>query len=258
MIKPTLFSVFYGFKRMQRETLKKVDVVLVQTVKEAEDLKRTFDVDFKWFKVLNGVGKGFTNPKAFNNPFDFENYIMCVGRIEPRKNQLSIIKAVKKFRDENNVNANLVLLGRMSPTKHFEYNRYIRKYLKNCDWVYLLDRGVSYNDLPSYYHFAKVCVSASWFETTGLTSLEALYCGTNTVASGLRAKEYLGGYASFCKPDDIESIKEAIKKEYFAQRPVLDEKVREEYTWENAAKRTLEIYKDLLKDTLEEKVSRKK
>ncbi|MBW6441312.1 glycosyltransferase [Patescibacteria group bacterium] len=251
MIKPTFYSVFYGFKKMQRETLKKVDAVLVQTVKEAEDLKRTFDVDFKWYKVLNGVGKPFIDPKPFKNPFDFENYIMCVGRIEPRKNQLSIIKAVEKFRDEENVDVQLVLIGKVSPTKHFEYNLLIDKLLKKNKWIHQLDAGITYANLPSYYHFAKVCVSASWFETTGLTSLEALYCGTNTVAAGMRAKEYLGSYASFCNPDDINSIKEALKKEYFAQRPVLNEKTRKDYTWKNAAEKTLDVYNNVLKNISE-------
>jgi glycosyltransferase involved in cell wall biosynthesis len=248
MIKPTFFSVFYGFKKMQRETLKKVDAVLVQTVKEAEDLKRTFGVDFKWHKILNGVGKPFIDPKPFKNPFDFENYIMCVGRVEPRKNQLSIIKAVKKLREEENLDFNLVLIGKVSPFKHFEYNFLIDKLLKENKWIHQIEHSINYADLPSYYHFAKVCVSASWFETTGLTSLEALYCGTNTVASGMRAKEYLGGYASFCQPDDIDSIKEAIKKEYYAPRPQLDEKIRKDYTWENAAEKTLEVYEGIIKN----------
>jgi len=247
MIKPTLYSVFHGFKRMQKETLEMADAVLVQTVKEAEDLKRTFGVDFEWYKILNGVGKAFIDPKPFKNPFDFENYIMCVGRIEPRKNQLNIIKAVEKFRKESGEDVKLVLIGKESPTKHFEYNLLINKLLKKHKWIYRIDNNINYSDLPSYYHFAKVCVSASWFETTGLTSLEALFCGANTVAAGLRAREYLGGYASFCEPDNVDSIKEAIKSEYYSPRPVLDEKIREEYTWRNAAEKTLEVYKTVLK-----------
>lgn len=247
MIKPTFFSIFYGFKKMQRETLKKADAVLVQTVKEAEDLKRTFEVDFNWRKVLNGVGKPFIDPKPFKNPFDFEDYIMCVGRVEPRKNQLSIIKAVKKFREETGLDVKLVLIGKVSPFKHFEYNFLIDKLLKKYDWIHQFEGIISYSDLPSYYHFAKVCVSASWFETTGLTSLEALFCGTNTVAAGMRAKEYLGGYASFCQPDDINSIKEAIKKEYYAERPILKENIRKDYTWKNAAEKTLEVYEEIIK-----------
>jgi len=261
MAKPTIYSVFHGFKNMQRETLKRADAVLVQTVKEAEDLKRTFEIDFEWYKVLNGVGKAFIDPKPFKNPFDFENYVMCVGRIEPRKNQLNVIKAVKKFREETESDVPLVLIGKASPYKHFEYNLLIDRLIKNNKWIHRIDNSINYTELPSYYHFAKVCVSASWFETTGLTSLEALYCGTNTVASGLRAKEYLGGYASFCQPDDIDSIKDAIKKEYETPRPVLDEKIRKDYTWKNASEKTLEVYKKVIKkrsENLLEKNSKKR
>jgi len=246
LVKPTLWSVFKGFKNMQEEVLRSSDMVLVQTVKEAEDLKRTFEVDFKWEKVLNGVGRPYIEAKEWEKKFKFDNYIICVGRIEPRKNQLSVIKAVEKLREETKLDIHLVLVGQMSLLKHFEYNRLVKKCFEKYSWIHHIN-GVPYKDLPSYYHFAKVGVSASWFETTGLTSLEALYCGTNAVASGLRAKEYLGGYASFCEPDNIESIKNALKKEYFAPRPVIDEKIKSEYTWENAAKKTLEVYKQVLK-----------
>lgn len=245
MIKPTITSVFKGFKNMQREVLEETDMVLVQTVKEAEDLKRTFEVEFKWEKVLNGVGRAYIEAKEFEKVFKFDNYIICVGRVEPRKNQISVVEAVRRLREETSLDIHLVLVGKMSVIKHFEYNQLMKEIFKKYNWVHHVN-GVPYNDLPSYYHYAKVCVSASWFETTGLTSLEALYCGTNAVACGLRAKEYLGGYASFCSPDNIDSIKNAIKKEYFAPRPVIDEKIREEYTWENAAKRTLEVYKKVL------------
>lgn len=245
MLRPTITSVFKGFKNMQREVLEMSDMVLVQTVREAEDLKKTFDVEIKWEKVLNGVGRAYIEAKEFDKIFKFDNYIICVGRVEPRKNQISIIKAVEKLREETSLDLHLVLVGQMSVIKHFEYNQLMKECFKKYSWIHHVN-SVPYKDLPSYYHFAKVCVSASWFETTGLTSLEALYCGTNAVASGLRAKEYLGGYASFCLPDDAESIKNAIKKEYFAPRPAIDERIRAEYTWENAAKRTLEIYKKVL------------
>lgn len=247
-LKPTVFSVLHGFKKMQREILEMSDAVLVQTVKEAEDLKRTFEVDFKWYKVFNGVGKPFIDLKKLKPPFDFKDYIMCVGRIEPRKNQLSVIKAVKEFREENDLNVQLVLIGKTSTFKHFEYNFLIDRLLKENKWIHQVENVISYTYLPAYYIYAKVCVSASWFETTGLTSLEALFCGTNTVAAGLRAKEYLGGYASFCQPDDISSIKDAIKKEYYAQRPVLKGNIRKDYTWKNAAEKTLEVYKDIIKE----------
>lgn len=243
---PTLYTMVKGFKNTQREVLEMSEICLVQTVKEAEDLKRTFDVDIKWKKVMNGVGDPFIHQKDLKNTLEFENYILCVGRIEPRKNQLNIIKAVEKLRKEEGKDFRLVFIGSISNMKHFEYNSLFNSLVKEHDWITHVRFGVNYQNIPSFYKYAKVGVSASWFETTGLTSLEALYCGTNAVAAGMRAREYLGSYASYCEPDDVDSIKEAIKKEYYAKRPKLSESVKEEYTWENAAKQTLEVYKEVL------------
>lgn len=242
---PTLYTIIKGFKNTQREVLEMAKMCLVQTVKEASDLEETFDVDIEWKKILNGVGEVFINQRDLKNKFNFDDYIICVGRVEPRKNQLNIIKAVKKLREEIGRDIRLVLVGTVGGLKHFEYNMIFKNLVKENDWITHVER-VEYEAMPSYYKFAKVGVSASWFETTGLTSLEALYCGTNAVASGMRAREYLGKYASYCAPDDVESIKEAIKKEYSAKRPVLSESIKREYTWENAAKKTLEVYREVL------------
>jgi glycosyltransferase involved in cell wall biosynthesis len=144
----------------------------------------------------------------------------------------------------NKKNIDLVFVGRKSTLRHFEYIYRFNKKLKQKDWIHHLE--LPYEQMPTIYKFAKVCVSASWFETTGLTSLEALFCNTNAVASGERAKEYLGHYVSYCEPDNIESIQSAIAKEYFAPRPNVPSEDLKSYTWENAAKQTLEVYKSLI------------
>jgi glycosyltransferase involved in cell wall biosynthesis len=244
---PTFYSIIHGFKRMQKETLQMADAVLVQTNKEAEDLRRTFGVPIKWVKIPNGVSACFINTGDFSNNLGIEDYVISVGRIEPRKNQLTIIKAIKKLREETGRDIKLLFIGGMQKLKHFEYTYYFKKELKNNPWIVHID-SVPYSDMPSYYHFAKVCVSASWFETTGLTSLEALLCGTNAVASGDRAKEYLLSNASYCSPEDVNSIEAAIKEEYFAPRPLIADEIRKEYTWSNAAAKTFAVYRSILGD----------
>lgn len=245
--KPTLTSMFIGLKNMQKMALEFADVVLVQTELEAHDLTNTYGVDIKWFVVPNGVGAQFlefTNSSqsaGLKSPTGLHDYIVCVGRIEARKNQLSVIDAVELVRKKHNIDVPLVLVGRRSKLKHAEYIYRFERRISKLSWLKFLEE-VPYEDMPAIYHFAKVCVSASWFETTGLTSLEALFCGTNAVAAGSRAQEYLGDNASYCEPDDIHSIATAIAKEYFAPRPDISGSVLQEYTWENAAKKTLEIY----------------
>lgn len=230
---------------MYKWVLENSNIVLVQTVREAADLKDTYGVEIKWAKVSNGVGQVFLDKYTSDTALGIRNYVLCVGRIEPRKNQLSIIEAVKKLRAETKEDIKLVFVGAKSKHKHYEYFYRFNKELDENHWIKHIN-FMNYESMPSLYADSKVCVSASWFETTGLTSLEALMCGANAVASGDRAKEYLGEYASYCDPGDVESIKEAIKKEYYAPRPDLSETFKNSYTWKNTAKETLEAYNSLL------------
>lgn len=247
---PTLVSLVIGLKNMHKQTLTMADVVLVQTTAEAADLKETYGVDFIWKKIPNGVGSHFLNVTNFENTLGLENYIVCVGRVEPRKNQLHIIEAVKKFREKHDLDVKLIIAGSRVGERHFEYNFLFDKEVAANNWI-ILPGAIPYEKMPSVYHFAKVCVSASWFETTGLTLIEALFCGTNAVASGDRAKEYLGDLVSYCRPDDIASIEQAIEYEYFAKRPTIPENMRYSYTWENAARLTKEVYGELLNNKVE-------
>jgi len=245
-IAPTLKGAVFGYRRSQKEALLLSDIVLVQTNCEARDLKNTYGVDFRWEKVVNGVSERFLLVRNFQNTLGFKDYIICVGRIEARKNQLNIIEAAKLLRGEKGFeDTRLVFLGRRSE----HHKSYVAKFdlaLKENNWM-LHPGFVPQEGIPSYYHFAKVCISASWFETTGLTSLEALFCGTNIVASGERAKELLGDLAVYCDPCDINSIASSLKEAYLRPVTPVPENFRKEYTWENAAKQTLEVYNSLFR-----------
>lgn len=245
-LKPTLYSMILGLKSMNRKVIELSDYVLTQTKLEANDLKSTYNIDFDWEVVPNGVSEVFLEKKKFTNLFEFENYIVCVGRIEPRKNNLNVIAAVKQLRKELNKDIKLVFVGKKS-NKHAEFTKLFDMEVKENDWIIFKDY-LSYSSMPSVYKYAKVCVSASWFETTGLTLLEALFMGTNAVSTSPRAKEILGDFCSYCEPDNIDSISKAILKEYHNNRPKLPESFRKEYSWENTAKKTIEIYKKVLND----------
>lgn len=241
-----LLSVFIGLKNMHKYVLEVSDFVFVQTELEKNDLEKTYGVKLKnWRIISNGVGDQFLNKSNFKNPFNFNDYIISVGRIEPRKNQLKIIEAVTKFRELSKKDIQLVFIGKTNRINHFEYTYKFEKLLKNNDWIHHIEK-VPYEKIPNYFAFSKVCVSASWFETTGLTLLDALFCGTNAVASGDRAKEILGDLVSYCSPDNIDSIVSAINEQYYAKRVHLPENMRREFTWKNTAKKTLIAYNELL------------
>lgn len=248
---PTMLSLYDGFRNEQKKVLDLSDVVVVQTEEEARNLREDYKTDFKWKKIVNGVGEVFflQNSEKFISE---ENYILTVGRIEARKNQLRIIEAVKKFREEDKVDVKLVVIGeRNSRNPEFLY-RFERK-LKKYDWVLYFPK-VPYAKMPQVFRGAKVCVSASWFETTGLTLLEAVISGCNVVSplggTGKRVREYLHEIPYYCDIVDISSIKEAIKKAYYAKRPEVALEYKENFTWASVAKELVAVYNYLLKEKL--------
>ncbi len=251
---PTLLSMFMGLKNMHTKTLNLADYVLVQTNFEAKDLEETYGVKLKWSKVPNGVGEQFIQgdyDETFFNEVQrehalSEDYIICVGRIEPRKNQLSIIEAVAKLRELGKTNADLLFVGTQSSKNHLEYVLRFRAALRKYPWVKFVGY-VPYIKMPVMFKHAKVCVSASWFESTGLTSIEALFCGTNAVAAGIPAHECLGDLVTYCEPQDVASISNAVEIELSKNRPNAPGEFLADYTWTNAAKKTLAVYNEILK-----------
>lgn len=238
---PAIYALSMGLKNLHAQTLGLADIVLVQTLKEAQDLKETYKTDFKWEKVSNGVGDVFLSDKVHDeNYFPFKDYIVCVGRIESRKNQLSVITAVENLRAATGDNLQLVFVGKASQTNASYVSKFLKE-VKQRDWITHID-WIDYNRMPVVYSNAKVAVSASFFETTGLTLLEALYSKCNAVATGPRAQEVLGEYASYCNPVDISSIEQAISAELAKPRPLLPKNYAEEYTWKKVALKTLDVY----------------
>jgi glycosyltransferase involved in cell wall biosynthesis len=104
--------------------------------------------------------------------------------------------------------------------------------------------------LLMYYQKAKVHVLPSWFETTGLSSLEAAAAGCTIVISDRGdAGEYFGDQAFYCNPASPASIYETISKAAAAPLSVaLRQRVAEQYTWAQATAATLRAYTELITD----------
>ncbi|MBT6401562.1 glycosyltransferase [candidate division WWE3 bacterium] len=243
---PTLMSIIIGLKNMHTKTLSFSDAVLVQTEAEAKDLKDTYGVDINWAKVPNGVGDHFLLDQEYPSIVDVEDYILCVGRVEARKNNVRIIEAVEEFIKEGEIDVQLVFTGKKN-ANHGSFLEEFDKKVSENSWLTYIPH-TPWEEIPALFHHAKVLVSASWFETSGLTILEALFSGTNAVAAGSRAREIAGDHVSYCDPGDVSSIKNAIREAYNAPRPEIPAEMKEEYTWENVAKRTHAVYEDLLKN----------
>jgi glycosyltransferase involved in cell wall biosynthesis len=144
----------------------------------------------------------------------------------------------------SNSSFNLVLIGAAASNQ----GRYYRECRNAAAANVLFIDHIPQKDLIAYYQQARVHVLPSWFETTGLSSLEAAAMGCNIVITDKGdTREYFEDMAYYCDPSSPESIKSAVM--LAASNPfneALREKVLREYIWPVTAAKTLEAYKVVL------------
>ena len=229
--------ILFGYLKLQYRILELADIMLPNSQSEMDRISSDFGLkSFPYVLVPNSVDKNIfredvTIDKALEG---IKDCILCVSRIEGRKNQLNLIKAMKNLPYE------LVLIGKAAPN-HKKYYEKIKK-VKSKN-VHILG-DVNHRLLPQYYAIARVHILPSWFETTGLSSLEAgiMNCNLVVTAKG-DTREYFGDYVYYCDPESIESIQEAIIRAWESPiNPRLKEHIFNNYIWEKTAEKTLEAY----------------
>jgi len=175
-----------------------------------------------------------------------EDYILCVGTLEPRKNLLTLVQAFDKarafFRKER---CRLVLAGvkgwKMDPL--FEWIR--RQGLKE-DVV--LTGYVEDRDLPALYQGAAYLVFPSFYEGFGMPIIEAMASAIPVIASSVEShREILGEAAVFINPNDVDGLARSMKDLYqdADTRRQLVEKAAVRvaaFTWEACARGMIECY----------------
>lgn len=207
---------------------------------EGKILERDYGKNLPIFPVMFGstVAKRATAEK-FIQTYGIKDFVLCVGRLETRKNQLMLLKALE------NTDIPVVIIG-SGFSYQPEYAEAVQKFKRQGKTLILgrLDNEM----LASAYCAAKVHALPSFYELPGLVSLEAAYYGCNVVASGNSGtiEDYLGDLAFYCDPKDERSIREAVLK---ALSQPYDERMRNkltQYSWENMAQIAFDSYQQIL------------
>ena len=226
-----------GQKRAMKKIISRSAMLLPNSYNEYKRLSEDYNIS-KAFKVIpNAIDTSLFNEKSGIETRK-ENLVICVGRIEGRKNQFNLIKAL------NGTGFRLVIIGSPSANqvKYFKKCREIAA--SNVSFV----ENVEQKNLIDYYKAAKVHVLPSWFETTGLSSLEAAAMGCNIVITDKGdTREYFENYAYYCDPASPQSIFDAVSKAAAnTTNKQLQQKIFSEYTWSETAKLTLQAYKEVI------------
>ncbi len=215
-----------------------------------EDIIRFFNVDSNKIEVVyQSVSPVFFEKRNVENLLAKYNlkkkFILSVGTHEPRKNQLSLLKAIKAEK----LDIQVVFVG-----KHTSYTKKMGHFISENNMAgqvkFLND--ISENDLSGLYRLASLSVYISFFEGFGLPVIESMASGCPVITSNVSClPETAGGAAILCTPNDVDELGKQIKSiiEHETQRNELIEKghVRAKlFHPEHFSKKMISLYNEIL------------
>jgi glycosyltransferase involved in cell wall biosynthesis len=223
----------------RRELLMLADAILPNSRAEAHQLVRLFGVDPGAIHVVpNGVSPGFAEatPARFRARYGSDDFVLYVGRVEPRKNVLGLIRAVRPM------GLPLLIVGAAPPGREGYADACRTEGGKSVRWL----GALGHDDplLASAYAASRVFALPSWFETPGLAALEAALAGSSVVITPFGCtREYFGDRVEYARPDRVPAIRRAIERAWGrGPDPGLSAEIGARFSWTDVARRTAEVY----------------
>jgi glycosyltransferase involved in cell wall biosynthesis len=173
---------------------------------------------------------------------------LFVSTIEPRKNVPTLLRAFRQLLDDYHPDVDLVLGGEKGWLSDQVFD--LVEELSLSDRTHFLGR-VSSQELLGLYNTAQFLVHPAFYEGFGLPPLEAMACGTPAIVSNTSAlPEIVGDAALLVDPHDVDELTVAMWR--LLTEDSLREQMRQKglkrarlFSWQKAARETLEIYHHL-------------
>jgi glycosyltransferase involved in cell wall biosynthesis len=205
--------------------------------------------------VYNGVGPQFhpqpsERIRAVRAKWDLpDNFFLCVGTIEPRKNLGTVIRAFADLPAEVRSAYPLVLVGPWGWRSEADHELYqtVGRPAGVRHFGY-----VSADDLPALYSAAHALLYPSHYEGFGFPPVEMLACGGAVIASTADAVcEVVGGHATFVEPEDTAGWRDALYQSvsdpsFLSHAPQRGVEHAGQYNWRRAACETVAVYNRVL------------
>ncbi len=185
----------------------------------------------KYLVTHNGVDADFfevVGPELFLSKFNIrKSFVLCVGNIEVRKNQLILLEAAKR------IGMHTVLIGNVRDDDYFAQIN--TRFSGGFSYLGYLNHNSQM--LKSAYAACKVFVLPSLLETPGLAALEAAAAGASIVITKEGCtEEYFGADALYVNPSSVDDI---VKKIIMATSGLeYGEKLKErvkQFSWDRLA-----------------------
>ncbi|MBI4129851.1 glycosyltransferase [Candidatus Roizmanbacteria bacterium] len=189
-----------------------------------------------------------------------QNSILTVSRLVPAKGLDRVIDAVAHLKDA--VDFHLYMGGGSSTPEKSEEERVTEQLLQSLVSKYHIEDRVTFlgfvphdTILPAYYRAADVFILAGRYEPFGLTTLEAMACGTAPIVSHVAGSRevIIDGLNGFIvdtheRKELSRRIKELVSNE--ESRKKISENaaftMREHYRWNTVIDKFIDLYKSFL------------
>lgn len=230
------------------------DKIIAVSQSTKKDLIEKYNLPSNKIKVIySGVSEMMAHPqveelKLFRKQNNLpDNFILFLGKLEPRKNIAGLIRAFNLLKDSG-VFENLYLVIVGSPGWFYQ-NIFREAELSLYKDKIIFKNHIKDEDRKFYYSLASVFVYPSFFEGFGFPPLEAMACGTPIVTSfNSSLPEVVGGGGILVDPNNLVDISQAMGsilndsnlKNSLIQKGFLWVKF---FTWDRCAKETLEYLK---------------
>ncbi len=181
----------------------------------------------------------------------FGDYVVTVGNIEPRKNQVRLIDAFCALPRDLTADLTLVLVGAGAWNEALIGAR-VDEALAAGFKVKLLLGSVRDDDLPAIYSGARASAYPSVYEGFGMPPLESMACQTPVLCSDRSVlPEVVGDAAVLVDPMDQEAmaagLEAILRLDEAGRRDLVDRGLRnlDRFTWSAAARALLDAVRSL-------------
>lgn len=203
--------------------------------------------------IYEGVDAHFFQPAsepeiaALRAQLGVERYLLCVGTLQQRKNQVGLLRAFARIQER--VPHTLILAGGEGSGAEA-----VKAYLAahpdvRAKWIGYVPEA----HLPALYSGADAFALPSLWEGFGLPVLEAMAYGVPVLTSNVSSlAEIAGDAALLIDPQDESALAEGLLR--LLSDSALRERLKAagraraaQFTWQQAAQQTLAVYRELVK-----------
>ena len=220
------------------------DLLIINSELEANALGEVYNLPSEYFHVAyNGVEESFMDPgkpELFRKRFSIgeKKFVINVANVEPRKNQLAFLKALKHFPE-----LSLIVIGLARD----------ESYLHSCQevggdqFIHIGSLPYGSDILKSALAGAEGFVMPSTLETPSIAALEAAASGCRVLITRVGSTtEYFGDDVIYINPDDSNSIVGGITSLLQGTQNKLKKRIEENFTWEHSARQLSQAYQKVI------------